>query len=64
MQAAYNKRQALTQKEKPAPADSQLITGNSAAMQQVMDTVNRVAATDANILILGENGTGDRKSVV
>jgi DNA-binding NtrC family response regulator len=58
MQAAYNKRQALTQKEKPAPADSQLITGNSAAMQQVMDTVNRVAATDANILILGENGTG------
>lgn len=58
MQAAYNKRQALAQKEKPAPADSQLITGNSAAMQQVMDTVNRVAATDANILILGENGTG------
>ncbi|HEY0608244.1 MAG TPA: sigma-54 dependent transcriptional regulator, partial [Chitinophaga sp.] len=58
MQAAFNKRQALTQKEKPAPADSQLITGNSAAMQQVMDTVNRVAATDANILVLGENGTG------
>ncbi|HEY0611777.1 MAG TPA: sigma-54 dependent transcriptional regulator [Chitinophaga sp.] len=58
MQAAYNKRQSLTQKEKPAPADSQLITGSSAAMQQVMDTVNRVAATDANILILGENGTG------
>jgi DNA-binding NtrC family response regulator len=58
MQAAFNKRKALAQKEKPMPADSQLITGNSAAMQQVMDTVNRVAATDANILILGENGTG------
>lgn len=58
MQAAFNKRQALNQKEKPQPTDSQLITGNSAAMQQVMDTVNRVAATDANILILGENGTG------
>jgi DNA-binding NtrC family response regulator len=58
MQAAFNKHQAATQKEKPAPADGQLITGNSAAMQQVMDTVNRVAATDANILVLGENGTG------
>ena len=30
----------------------------SAAMRQIMDTVGRVAATDANILILGENGTG------
>ncbi len=58
MQAAFNKHRAASQKEKPAPADGQLITGNSAAMQQVMDTVNRVAATDANILVLGENGTG------
>jgi DNA-binding NtrC family response regulator len=58
MQAAFNKRKSLTQKEKHATTDSQLITGNSAAMQQVMDTVTRVAATDANILILGENGTG------
>jgi DNA-binding NtrC family response regulator len=30
----------------------------SAAMQQVWDTARRVAATDANVLILGENGTG------
>jgi len=29
-----------------------------AAMQPVLDTVARVAPTDANILILGENGTG------
>jgi len=28
------------------------------AMQEVMDTVEKVAPTDANILILGENGTG------
>jgi len=34
------------------------IIGNSAAMQQVMATVKKVAVTDANILILGENGTG------
>jgi len=59
MQAAFNKHRAATQKEKPSGnTDGELITGNSAAMQQVMDTVNRVAATDANILILGENGTG------
>lgn len=30
----------------------------SIAMQQVMTTVSRVAETDANVLILGENGTG------
>lgn len=31
---------------------------HSAAMRQILDTVERVAPTDANILILGENGTG------
>jgi DNA-binding NtrC family response regulator len=30
----------------------------SKAMQQVYDTVLQVAATDANVLLLGENGTG------
>lgn len=30
----------------------------SSAMRQVLDTVSRVANTDANVLILGENGTG------
>jgi DNA-binding NtrC family response regulator len=34
------------------------IIGNSPAMDQVMATVNKVAVTDANVLILGENGTG------
>ena len=32
--------------------------GNSVEMQKVFSTINKVAATDANILILGENGTG------
>lgn len=36
----------------------QLIIGRSAAMQQVMNLVRKVAATDANVLITGENGTG------
>jgi len=34
------------------------LIGNSAGMQKVMYTVEKVAKTDANVLILGENGTG------
>ncbi|MDX5480364.1 MAG: sigma-54 dependent transcriptional regulator, partial [Hymenobacteraceae bacterium] len=32
--------------------------GVSAAMQRVYHTIDKVAGTDANVLILGENGTG------
>jgi len=32
--------------------------GNSPEMQEVFETISKVAKTDANILILGENGTG------
>jgi DNA-binding NtrC family response regulator len=34
------------------------IIGQSAAMQKIFQTIERVAKTDANVLILGENGTG------
>ena len=34
------------------------IIGQSPAIQKVFETIDRVAATDANVLILGENGTG------
>ncbi len=34
------------------------IIGSSPAMMKVLSTVNKVAKTDANVLILGENGTG------
>lgn len=34
------------------------IIGQSAAMQRIFQTIDRVAHTDANVLILGENGTG------
>jgi len=34
------------------------IIGSSPAMMQVFETIEQVAATDANVLILGENGTG------
>lgn len=35
-----------------------MVWGNSAEMQRVRTLVERVAPTDANILIIGENGTG------
>lgn len=60
MQSAYNKKHGTGSKT-AAPAGPQSdvpIIGSSPAMLQVLDTVNRVAATDANVLILGENGTG------
>ncbi|MFA0963114.1 sigma-54-dependent transcriptional regulator [Roseivirga sp. BDSF3-8] len=34
------------------------ILGKSGPMQKVFETIDRVAGTDANVLILGENGTG------
>ena len=34
------------------------VIGKSAAMQEVMDVIEKVSVTDANMLILGENGTG------
>jgi DNA-binding NtrC family response regulator len=34
------------------------IIGQSPAMMRIFETINRVAETDANVLILGENGTG------
>lgn len=37
---------------------SSMLWGDSPSMTRMRDIVNRVAATDANILITGENGTG------
>ncbi len=38
-------------------ADGQII-GESEAIKEVLRTVSKVAATDANVILLGENGTG------
>lgn len=38
--------------------DNSVIIGSSPAMSHVMDMIEKVAATDANVLITGENGTG------
>ena len=39
-------------------SQAQEIIGQSPNMLKVYETINRVAETDANVLILGENGTG------
>lgn len=38
--------------------DKNLIVGNSKALNTVLDLVRKVAKTDVNVLITGENGTG------
>jgi len=38
--------------------DERMIIGVSPAMQKIFDLVKKVARTDANIMITGENGTG------
>lgn len=54
--------QDLRSKHKLLLADSDQpysnIIGQSPGMMQVLNTVQKVAVTDANVLILGENGTG------
>jgi two-component system response regulator HydG len=42
----------------PKPSSDKDIVGESGVMKKVFDTVDRVAETDANVLVLGENGTG------
>ena len=44
--------------EVAAPAGDTPLLGGSAAMAQVHSLIARVAPTEANVLILGENGTG------
>lgn len=50
-----NKQKHLSEK---TSANFDLCLGKSPAMQKVFATIEKVAKTDANILILGENGTG------
>ncbi len=35
-----------------------MVRGTSKAMQEIWETIQRVSETDANVLLLGENGTG------
>jgi DNA-binding NtrC family response regulator len=50
-----SKQQHLTE---DLDREYRMFHGNSDPMKVLMNTVDRVAATEANVLILGENGTG------
>jgi two-component system response regulator HydG len=56
---AYEGRRAAgnAQRIEAAPFESELL-GTSPVMQDIFYKIKKVAPTDANILILGENGTG------
>jgi DNA-binding NtrC family response regulator len=55
---AYTRRAPQTPEELPPAGPFPEIIGESSAMQELFEIVDRVAATDANILITGESGTG------
>lgn len=51
-------REKETVLKKQLNTDNELVWGNSPVMLQLRMLVRKVAATDANVLITGENGTG------
>ncbi len=55
LNSSRNKQQALNSEYL---SSEHFIPGNSPAMRNIMELVNKVSQTDANILISGENGTG------
>jgi two-component system, NtrC family, response regulator HydG len=56
-EVASLRRRQRTLNEHPAP-DVDHIVGDSEGLRQVLSSIAKVARTDANVLILGENGTG------
>ena len=55
VQTLQSKQQVLAEDIDRAHGE---IIGSSPAMKQIFHTIDKVAKTDANVLILGENGTG------
>ena len=60
LQNAYNEGSEKKKPSKPnvTADESQMFWGNSPEMLRIKNIVERVAVTDANIMITGENGTG------
>jgi two-component system response regulator HydG len=62
LKKSYNEVDQLKQTKKALQEESNMrfkeMIGESPAIQQVYTVIDKVAATDANVLILGENGTG------
>lgn len=61
MKVAGSKTGKTRQREKAETTDSRsdtIVMGRSQPMIEIMTLIKKVAATDANVLITGENGTG------
>ena len=62
LKESYKEVDALQKKQKALQTDLKKpyseIIGNSASMKNIFSIIDKVAQTDANVLILGENGTG------
>jgi DNA-binding NtrC family response regulator len=56
--AVTTERQKVVAAAAPAAGSETPLLGNSPAINRVMQLIERAAPTDANVLILGENGTG------
>jgi len=58
LEKAYNQIAHPSDKKKVGDEKCEMFWGDSKEMQQVRKLIEKVALTDANILITGENGTG------
>nr|MBI1230361.1 response regulator [Cytophagales bacterium] len=62
LKESYNEVDKLSKKQKQLQSELKKpfndIIGSSASMKNVFSIIDKVAKTDANVLILGENGTG------
>lgn len=62
LKESYNEVDKLQKKQKQLQTDLKKpyadIIGQSASMKNIFSIIDKVAQTDANVLILGENGTG------
>lgn len=63
MQLSQTRQEVVALKDRQKVISEQLnqfhdLIGESKSMQEIYKTIERVAETDANVLILGENGTG------
>jgi DNA-binding NtrC family response regulator len=56
--AAPSSSLQIVPREPVRPAQSGLVRGSSPAMQRVYEMIDRVAPTDASVLIVGESGSG------
>ena len=57
LKAAYD-RTGKKEKTAVAPSSMKMFWGKGAAMSAIRQTVEKISATDASVLITGENGTG------